>query len=54
MCFQLEKFDLIKFQKQIVVNLNLSLGKKIVHKVLIQDLDFISKEDVRDLQLRRS
>jgi len=52
--YRLEKFDLKAFQKQILQNINDKLGEKTVYDVLIQKIDFISKEDVRDLQLRRS
>ncbi len=52
--FQIEKFDLISFQNQLLKNINDRLGKKTIHDVLIQKIDFISKEDIRDLQLRRS
>lgn len=52
--YRLEKFDLKAFQKQILQNINDKLGEKTVYDVLIQKIDFISKEDIRDLQLRRS
>ena len=52
--YRLDKFDYEEFQNKVVANINTSIGKNMVHKVLIQNIDFITKEDVRDLQLRRS
>jgi len=51
---RLEKLQLADLQKEILVDINKKLGEKIVYDVLIQKIDFMSKEDVRDLQLRRS
>lgn len=52
--FRLKKFDLPSFQELLVTNMNNKLGKKAIYEVLIQKLDFISKEDIRDLHMRRS
>ena len=52
--YRLDKFDYEDFQSKVVANINANIGKNMVHKVLIQSIDFITKEDVRDLQLRRS
>ena len=52
--YRLERFDLEKFQKQVVDDINTKLGKRIVHNVMIQRLDFMTKEEIRDQQLRRS
>jgi hypothetical protein len=52
--FRLEKFDLVSFQKTLLEKINKKLGKKVIYDVLIQKIDFLSKDDVRDLQLRRS
>ncbi len=52
--FRLEKFDMKKFQDLLVADMNKKLGKKAIYEVLIQKLDFMSKEDIRDLQMRRS
>lgn len=52
--FKLSSFDTIKFQDQLERDINKKLGKKIVHEVLILKLEFISIEDVRDMQMRRS
>jgi len=52
--YRLENFDLEAFQQQILKNINTKLGEKTVYDVLIQKIDFISKEDIRDMQLRRS
>ncbi len=52
--YRLDKFDYSEFQDDVVANINASIGKKMVHKVLIQNIDFITKDDVRDLQLRRN
>ena len=52
--YRLDKFDYEELQSKVVANINASIGKKMVQKVLIQNIDFITKEDVRDLQLRRS
>lgn len=52
--YRLERFDLEKFQKRVVEDINAKLGKKVVHNVMIQRLDFMTKEEIRDQQLRRS
>lgn len=52
--FKLSTFDTVKFQAQLEKDINKKLGKKIVHEVLILKLEFISIEDVRDMQMRRS
>ncbi|MBL4600384.1 MAG: hypothetical protein JKX93_15595 [Rhizobiaceae bacterium] len=52
--YRLEKFDLVKFQETIVSDINAKLGKNIVHDVMIQRLNFMTKEEIRDEQLRRS
>ncbi len=52
--FRLEKFNLKKFQTQMLADINLKMGEKTIHDILIQKIDFISKDDVRDKQLRRS
>jgi len=52
--FRLKKFDLSNFQKLLVTNINTKLGRKAIYEILIQKLDFISKEDIRDLHMRRS
>ncbi|MCP4073341.1 MAG: hypothetical protein GY742_16625 [Hyphomicrobiales bacterium] len=52
--YRLDKFDYTEFQNEVVTNINATIGKKMVHKMLIQNIDFITKDDVRDLQLRRS
>lgn len=52
--YRLDKFDYEELQSKVVANINASIGKKMVQKVLIQSIDFITKEDVRDLQLRRN
>ena len=51
---RLEKFDSTSIQKDIVVALNEKLGDGTIHDVLIQRIDFISTEDVRDNKLRKS
>ena len=52
--YRLERFDLDKFQKRVVEDINVKLGKRVVHNVMIQRLDFMTKEEIRDQQLRRS
>lgn len=52
--YRLERFDLDKFQKRVVEDINTKLGKKVVHNVMIQRLDFMTKDEIRDQQLRRS
>ena len=52
--YRLEEFDLGIFRRNILNNINVQIGKDTVKNVLIQSINFISKEDVRDLQLRRS
>ena len=52
--YRLDKFNYDEFQGKLVANLNDNIGEPIVHNVLIQSIDFITKEDVRDLQLRRN
>lgn len=51
---RLEKFDKRKFQTEMVAAINEKLGEKVVYEVLIQKFDFISKEEIRDIQIRRS
>lgn len=52
--FRLEKFDLKKFQNKLLKDINDKLGESVVNEILIQKIEFISKDDVRDLQIRRS
>ena len=52
--FRLAKFDLGKFQDQLRTDINVKMGEETVHDILIQKINFISKDDVRDKQLRRS
>ncbi len=52
--YRMEKFDLEAFQDLILQNINKKLRKKTIYDVLVQRIDFISKDDIRDLQLRRS
>lgn len=52
--YRLERFDLIKFQNKIVKDINAKVGKKLVHDVMVQRLNFMTKEEIRDQQLRRS
>lgn len=52
--FKLSGFDTVQFQDQLETDINEKLGRKIVHEVLVLKLEFISIEDVRDMQLRRT
>ncbi|MFK7903264.1 MAG: hypothetical protein AB8B49_10540 [Nitratireductor sp.] len=51
---KLGTFDTDKFQEQLLKDLNERLGKKVVHEVLVMKLEFMSIEDVRDMQMKRS
>ena len=52
--YKLSSFDLDAFQKELGDRVNEKLGKKTVHEVLVQKVDFLSVDAVRDLQLRRN
>lgn len=51
---RLDKFEKKKFQTEMVAKINEKLGDKVIYEVLIQKFDFISKEEIRDIQIRRS
>ncbi len=50
---RLEKFDIAEFQASLTQEINQKLGNDLIHEVLIQRIDFISSEDIRDKKLRR-
>ena len=52
--YKLSNFDLDVFQKELGSKVNKKLGKETVHEVLVQKIDFLSVDAVRDLQLRRN
>ena len=52
--FKLDDFDVAEFSEELRDQLNHKLGDGFVESVLVQDLNFISKEDVRDMLLRKS
>lgn len=52
--YRLDKFNVKDFQENITMMLNKKLGKEAVKDVLIQQIDYLSKEDIRDLNLRRN
>jgi len=52
--FKLDDFDVAAFSEDIREKLNAKLGEGFVDSVLVQDLNFVSKEDVRDMLMRKS
>ncbi len=52
--FRLERFDVESFRKNLLDKINAKVGDNTIYDILIQKIDFISKDDVRDLNLRRS
>ena len=52
--FRIETFDLAAFQKKFLEDINARLGRPTIHDFLVRRIDFISKDDIRDKQLRRS
>ena len=52
--YRLDKFDVSMFQAKLLEDLNKKLGSETVQDILIQQIDFVSKEDIRDLNLRRN
>lgn len=52
--FRLDRFDLKGFQDDITLAINTELGRELVHEILIQRIDFITRDEIRDMQLRRS
>ncbi|MCB1422229.1 MAG: hypothetical protein KDJ69_07125 [Nitratireductor sp.] len=52
--FKLDDFDVAAFSEDLRDKLNEKLGEGFVDSVLVQDLNFVSKEDVRDMLMRKS
>ncbi|WP_075997058.1 hypothetical protein [Salaquimonas pukyongi] len=52
--FKLDDFDVAAFSDELREKLNEKLGEGFVDSVLVQDLNFVSKEDVRDMLMRKS
>lgn len=52
--FKLEQYDLAALGARLTEDINHKLGEKIVHDVLVQSVNFVSKDDVRDMLMRRS
>lgn len=52
--YRLEQYDIGSLGKRLTVDINDKLGKELVKDVLVQDINFVSKEDVRDMLMRRS
>jgi len=49
---RLDNFDADKFETLILAEINKKVGEPIVNEVLIQRIDFLTVEDVRDNKLR--
>lgn len=52
--FKLEQYDIADLGTRLTEDINAKLGEKIVQDVLVQGVNFVSKEDVRDMLMRRS
>lgn len=52
--YRLEQYDIGALGKKLTSDINEKLGKELVQDVLVQDINFISKQDVRDMLMRRS
>lgn len=52
--FKLEQYDIAGLGSRLTADINDKLGEEIVHEVLVQGVNFVSKDDVRDMLLRRS
>ena len=52
--FKLDEFDIKAFAERLVTSVNAKMGKDLLKQVLIQDINFVSKEDVRDMLMRKS
>lgn len=48
-----DAFDYDRFKKGIRESINARLGEELVHDILIEQVDFLSKEDIRDNTVRR-
>lgn len=51
---KLSEFDVDELSKDLKADINASLGVEAVASVLVQNMNFVSKEDIRDTLLRRS
>lgn len=52
--YRLEQYDIGSLGKRLTTDINDKLGKNLVQDVLVQDINFVSKQDVRDMLMRRS
>lgn len=50
---QRETIDLDRFRSTIRDSINERIGEKLVHEILIEQIDYLSKEEIRDNTLRR-
>jgi hypothetical protein len=48
-----EAMDLDRFRNSIRDSINARLGEKLVHEILIEQIDYLSKDEIRDNTLRR-
>ena len=48
-----ETMDLDRFRNSIRDSINMRIGEKLVHEVLIEQIDYLSKGEIRDNTLRR-
>jgi hypothetical protein len=52
--FKLDEFDIKAFAGRLVTAVNAKMGQDLLKQILIQDINFVSKEDVRDMLMRKS
>lgn len=50
---QQESIDLDRFRNTIRDSINARIGEKLVHEILIEQIDYLSKNEIRDNTLRR-
>ena len=50
---RIEELDLDLFRNEIRDRINKRIGEDVVHEVLIEQIDFLSKQEIRDNNLRR-
>ena len=50
---QKESMDLDRFRNTIRDSINARIGEKLVHEILIEQIDYLSKGEIRDNTLRR-
>jgi hypothetical protein len=50
---KVDSFDLDPFREQIRDRINKRVGEELIHEVLVEQIDFLSKAEIRDNTLRR-